>query len=253
VLEEAISVSQGLTEQEVRNLLGAFLFSGDDVYKKVKVLSGGEKSRLALTKILLSPPNLLLMDEPTNHLDIPSCEILEQAMEQFEGTLVLITHDRRLMNRVCTNILEIDGGNVELFLGNYDDYRYKKALMEKDGDNSPAPKGEPSVPKKEPNPSKESRKDRKRREAQARISLARQMAPIRTEIKKIEQELQSKEARRKEIETIMADPANYENKDLMLPLLEEEPAVSKDIKNLEARWEELQMKLEEMDNTTPET
>jgi ATP-binding cassette subfamily F protein 3 len=252
VLEEAISVSQGLTEQEVRNLLGAFLFSGDDVYKKVRVLSGGEKSRLALTKILLSPPNLLLMDEPTNHLDIPSCEILEQAMEQFEGTLVLITHDRRLMNRVCTNILEIDSGNVELFLGNYDDYRYKKALMEKDGDNSPAPEMEPSIPKKGPNPSKESRKDRKRREAQARISLARQMAPIRTEIKKIEQELQSKEARRKEIETIMADPANYEDKDLMLPLLEEEPAVSKDIKNLEARWEELQMKLEEMENAALE-
>jgi len=248
VIEEAISVSPGLTEQEVRNLLGAFLFSGDDVYKKVRVLSGGEKSRLALTKILLAPPNLLLMDEPTNHLDIPSCEILEQAMEQFQGTLVLITHDRRLMNRICTNILEIDGGNADLFLGNYDDYRYKRALMEKESDQSPAPKIQPSIPETEPDINKESRKNRKRREAQARIALSRKMAPIRTEIEKVEQELQSKEARKREIETIMADPANYEDKGLMLPLLEEEPVVSKDIKNLEARWEELQIKLEEMEN-----
>jgi ATP-binding cassette, subfamily F, member 3 len=246
VLDEAASTAKGVTEQVVRNLLGAFLFSGDDVFKKVKVLSGGEKSRLALAKILLAPPNFLLMDEPTNHLDIPSCEILEQAMEQYQGTLMLITHDRRLMNRVCTAILEVRDGNAELFLGNYDDYLHKRKLIEEEEEVH-----QESKPKDEPNGQdstethKESRKERKRREAQARIALSRKVGPVKAEVKKIEADLEEKESRRREIQTIMADPSNYENKEVMLPLLEEEPALGKEIKILEARWEELQQTLEE--------
>ena len=248
-LDEAYSVSPGIPEQEVRNLLGAFLFSGDDVFKKVKVLSGGEKSRLALTKILLSPPNLLLMDEPTNHLDIASCEILEEGLKKFQGTLVLITHDRRLMNSVCTGILEIENGVQEYYLGNYEDYRYKKRLMEKDEVNSPPTLPEPVVERREPSEPNESRKERRRREAQDRISLFKKQAPIREEIQQIEKELDVKESRKREIEGIMADPAIYEDRERLLPLLEEDPALSKEIKTLESRWEELQMQLDETEDS----
>ena len=248
-LDEAQSVSPGMSEQEIRNLLGAFLFSGDDVHKKVGVLSGGEKSRLALTKILLAPPNLLLMDEPTNHLDISSCEILEEGLKKFEGTLVLITHDRRLMNSVCTGILEIEHGVAEYYPGNYEDYRHKKKLMEESEVESPLPLPEPETEKSEPSGPKESRKERKRREAQNRISLSRKQAPLRDEIRRIEDELARKESRKREIEALMADPAIYENRETLLPLLEEDPVLNKEIIRLESRWEELQNQLEEMENS----
>jgi ATP-binding cassette subfamily F protein 3 len=256
VLEEAYSVVSGIPEQEVRNLLGAFLFSGDDVHKKVKVLSGGEKSRLALTKILLSPPNFLLMDEPTHHLDIPSCEVLEEGLKKYTGTLVLITHDRRLMNAICTSILEIDSGQAEHFLGNYEDYQYKKKLMEEAEAPEPLAKAQPAKPQAEvvrdsdASATKESRKDRKRREAQSRIILYKKQAPIRKEIEKIEKELEKKESRKKEIERLMADPANYDNKELILSLCEEDPILAKEIRNLESRWEYLHNRLEEIEDNS---
>jgi ATP-binding cassette subfamily F protein 3 len=246
VLEEAVSASPKLTEQEVRNLLGAFLFSGDDVYKKVKVLSGGEKSRLALTKILLSPPNLLLMDEPTNHLDIPSCEILEAGLKKFSGTLVLITHDRRLMNSVCTGILEIEPGRAEYYLGNYEEYQYKKKLDSElenpEITETPSPKNPDEDESK-----KESKKDRKRKEAELRHTLSKLRAPIQKQIKQIETELEKKETRKKHLQALMADPKTYENKELLLPLIEELPIVETEIKSMEEKWEELQAELESIE------
>ncbi len=250
VLEEASAVSPGLPEQEIRNLLAAFLFSGDDVQKKVKVLSGGEKSRLALVKILLAPPNLLLMDEPTNHLDIPSCEILEEGLKRFTGTLVMITHDRRLMNEVCTTIMEIKDGTAEYYIGNYEDYQYKKALMEKEQEISVSPPAVTTPRASAPDLSGESRKERKRREAQNRIALFKRQAPIRAEIEQIEKRMQKRESRLKEIETLMAEPSNYENKDLIVPLLQECSSLSQEIKDLETRWEEMHTKLEELEGSS---
>jgi ATP-binding cassette subfamily F protein 3 len=249
VLEESHSVSLGITEQEVRNLLGAFLFSGDDVYKKVKVLSGGEKSRLALTKILLNPPNFLLMDEPTNHLDIPSCEILEDGLKKFEGTLVLITHDRRLMNEICTGILEIDGGNPDYYLGNYDDYWQKKTQLESEQGEASTVEMKPPAPDVTDSAGRESRKERKRREAQTRLALFKQQTPIREEIQRLEKQIEVKESRRKELETLLSDPSICTQRDLVVPLLAEEPILAGDIKKLEARWEDLQAHLEAMENS----
>ncbi len=248
VLDEAMPPIPGMAESEVRGVLGAFLFSGDDVHKKVRVLSGGEKSRLALAKMLLFPPNVLLMDEPTNHLDIPSCQVLEEALGKYDGALVLITHDRRLMNNVCTGILEIMNGSVEYYIGNYDDYQYKKRLMETEGlcnaEESPSAK---SQKEKAPPEAREDKKERKRREAEARKALSKRKAPLLDELGKIEKELAHNESRRQEIQSAMADPEIYANKDRIRPLLEEEPRLSKRIKELESRWEELHSQLELMD------
>ncbi|MFT6832337.1 MAG: ATP-binding cassette subfamily F protein 3, partial [Planctomycetota bacterium] len=125
VLEEALDTDARVTEQAVRTLLGSFLFSGDSVFKRVEVLSGGEKSRLALVKLLLDPPNLLLMDEPTTHLDMSSIDALVAAMTQFEGTLVFISHDVHFIKTLANKVIHTAGGQLTPYLGDYEFYLHK--------------------------------------------------------------------------------------------------------------------------------
>src|SRR5438552_983909 len=132
ILEEAFDTPQRLTEQFVRTLLGCFLFSGDDVFKKVDVLSGGEKSRLALVKLLLDPPNLLLMDEPTTHLDMSSIDALAYALDQFQGTLIFISHDVYFIRALANHVVHINAGQLTHYPGGYQYYLDKtKALSER--------------------------------------------------------------------------------------------------------------------------
>ena len=127
VFEEISDAYPQMSNTEIRNLLAAFLFTGDDVFKEVRDLSGGEKGRLSLSKLMLSRANLLLLDEPTNHLDITSKEILEEAIRNYEGTVIYVSHDRYFINRTATRILELSGGSFVNYIGNYDYYLQKKA------------------------------------------------------------------------------------------------------------------------------
>lgn len=179
VLQEALDTRRSHSEQTVRTLLGSFLFRGETVFKKVEVLSGGEKSRLGLARLLLDPPNLLLMDEPTTHLDMASVDVLIEALKRFEGTLCFISHDVYFIRQLANHIIHVNRGRVTWYPGDYDYFLHKKALEE--GEEAELFRSEerieaahrPTVPVAKPVPAGESRpgpksKEQKRREAQER-------------------------------------------------------------------------------------
>ncbi len=139
IIEEIHNLIPTANEGEVRSILGRFLFSNDEVFKPIDVLSGGEKARVMLTKLFLTDSNLLLLDEPTNHLDIYSKEVLEQALDDYDGTMLIISHDRYFLNNICQKIIELEDGKATLYLGNYDDYLAKKAQLSNAPNSAPAP------------------------------------------------------------------------------------------------------------------
>jgi ATP-binding cassette subfamily F protein 3 len=186
VLEELASVARLDDHPRLRGHLGAFLFSGDDVEKRVAVLSGGEKARLALAKLLLRPSNVLVLDEPTNHLDVDACEVLEAALAAYEGTLLFISHDRRFIDALATRVIEVTSGPLREFLGNYGDYRARLALEAGRGaaaPGKPAQDERAAAPGRAPAaaPQREAR-ERQRDERRARERLSRKLATLEGEI-----------------------------------------------------------------------
>ena len=203
-----------------RDLLGRFLFSGDDVDKPVAVLSGGERSRLALARMLVSPANLLCMDEPTNHLDIPSRDALEDALEEYTGALVLITHDRHLIRTVADRIVEVRGGRVTSFDGGYDSYLERAA-----------PEPEPPAAPDEREP-RVSAKDRRRMEARARAETK----DLRDRVGRLEQRIAGVGAELKSLEAVMADPQVYSSGTDVAALVRDYESAKQRLARLEGEW-----------------
>src|SRR5205807_1541499 len=126
MLDDLYEAAPRHTQTELRNLLGCFLFSEDDVFKTIQVLSGGERNRYALARMLLHPSNFLLLDEPTNHLDLRAKDVLLDSLQKFTGTVVFVSHDRYFIDKLATRIFEVGDGKVEVFAGNYEDYLWRK-------------------------------------------------------------------------------------------------------------------------------
>ena len=219
VFEEAMRTDTTGTVSEVRNILGAFRFTGNDADKMVSYLSGGEKSRLALAKLLIRPANLLLMDEPTNHLDIESREILEEALRQFQGTLLFTSHDRRFIDAVASRTLELEYGVLTDYPGNYSYYLWKQEQNEAAQQVADPPVGGPSRaesgrdgPPTESEPSKrELEKERKRKEAEFRQAVHRELGPSKKRLDALEKSIEDAEQALAELEQVLADPASYED------------------------------------------
>ena len=213
VFEEAADTPQRVTEQFIRTLLGCFLFQGDDVFKKVGVLSGGEKSRLALVKLLLDPPNLLLMDEPTTHLDMASIDALAYALDQFQGTLIFISHDVYFIRALANHVVHVNAGRLTPYPGGYQYYLDKtkahsaRAALTSNGGN-----GGESVEKRAPAASRPSvdRKEQKRLEAEQRQARSNQRKAQQQIVDRLEREIQELEARLKELTAELENPATYE-------------------------------------------
>jgi ATP-binding cassette subfamily F protein 3 len=185
----------------VQTILGAFLFSGDDVEKLTRVLSGGERSRLALARILVAPGNLLLMDEPTNHLDLDSSDALAEALATYDGTLVFVSHNRSFVRRLATRTWDVEGGRVETYPGTLDEYLAWQ--LERRDPSAVAKRAEPT------DRPRDRERDRKRAEAERRAKRSRALRPLKAEVERLEKEIAEIEAAQKARSAELADPAVY--------------------------------------------
>jgi ATP-binding cassette subfamily F protein 3 len=252
VYGELLSIATNESQTDLRTLLGTFLFSGDDeIDKKVSVLSGGEKSRLVLAKMLLKPANLLLLDEPTSHLDIPSRNVLEMALKQFQGTICLITHDRHLINEIDNNVIEIDRGIPNVFPGNYDYYLYKKQLTqtgEARKEWEKEVKGEVRVEEKEPGKKKAKYmvKEERRRRAQEMDEFRRRLSSLEKRFREVEKSLHEATQKLDDLNQKLSDPNLYLNQQETYETIQTHQKVQEQVKELTQSWESLALELEGM-------
>lgn len=218
-----------LNNTRIRNVLAAFLFTGDDVFKRIGDLSGGERGRVSLAKLMLSNANFLILDEPTNHLDITSKEILEQALNQYTGTVLYVSHDRYFINKTATRILELTGETFINYIGNYDYYLEKKDLMNK----LYAAPAEETSPSQAPEGSEIKQDWKAQKEEQARIRKRQ------NDLKKAEDEITKLEERETELDAMLEQPEICSDVARLLELHKEKEAIAEKLTTLYELWESL--------------
>jgi ATP-binding cassette subfamily F protein 3 len=238
-------LSPGVREQDLRNYLGGFNFPGDMASDPIEHFSGGEKARLALALIVWQRPNLLLLDEPTNHLDLETREALTVALAQFEGTLVLVSHDRHLLRATTDQFLIVSDGRLSPFDGDLDDYRdwlFKTKL-------APEEQAAPLPEKKKPEPAPSvDRREQKKKEAGERQARSAARKPLESRLKRLEEQMAKLSAKKAAIDAQLADPANYgeDRKDALKTLILDQAYAARELEQAESAWLELQRQLEDL-------
>jgi ATP-binding cassette subfamily F protein 3 len=236
VLEEVEDAAPTDLIPQVRNLLGAFLFRGDDIYKSVSVLSGGEKNRIALLKMLLHPANLLVLDEPTNHLDINSKDILLEALKKYDGTVLFVSHDKYFIENLADRVLELGDGKATSYVGDYAYYLEKKAQQEEaalGGTNATQDKAATA-----PKPTQLSREESKQRKRDLK-KLERELEQVMADLDALEQEISR-------LNEDMAKPENYSDGAKIKELKAQLDAAESALESKTARWEELETAISEL-------
>ena len=240
IIEEVNQVALNETIGFVRSVCGAFLFSGDDVDKSIGILSGGEKARVALAKLLLSPGNLMLMDEPTNHLDLMSSEILTDALADYKGTLIFVSHNQSFVNRLATKIWDIKGQVIEEYPGNLNEYYDHLERISKTPSAAPDKKQVQVSSSKD----KKDRKAKRRQDAEKRKLITATLKPIQDKLTVLEERIADLEKRQAELEKILSDPDIFGDKSKSLLSLNEYREVRDKLNELIGRWEFAQDQLE---------
>lgn len=232
ILDELKQAGTAKTEQELRNVLGCFLFSDEDVFKKIKVLSGGEKSRVALAKTLISEANFLLLDEPTNHLDFISENILIQALQQYKGSFVVLSHNRYFVSQVANKIWYIENKEIKEYPGTYEEYEYWRKKNEASGVVAEPPKKTSTQTEPTPVP---------------KVSLnENKIKGLERELKKIEESIKEQEKKKAEAEADLSKPEIYEDFHKLSQAQQQFDAVNKALNELNKRWEEIALELDEL-------
>ena len=249
VLSEALSTAGHVTEESVRSLLGCFLFTGDDVFKTVGVLSGGEKSRLALVKILLNPPNLLLMDEPTTHLDMASIEAVIEALKQYSGTLIFISHDVYFIRQLGNKVVHVNAGELTHYAGDYQYYLEKSSADSARAGLTAGLAGQPStqVAPKQIKRSREEIKAQKRREAEDRQRRSKKRKDAQQAVHDLEKRIARLEQKQNELTAELEKPETYENAGKAVQINRDLSDVTRNLEALSPKWEEAAARLEEIE------
>jgi ATP-binding cassette subfamily F protein 3 len=231
----------------VRSICGAFMFSGDDVDKPIKVLSGGEKARVALARLIAKPGNLMLMDEPTNHLDLASAEALAASLATFDGTLVFVSHNRSLIRTLATRVWNVEDGRVETYPGTLDEYMYSMAqrrIAVAAADEAAAPRDpRGAVPRPAARATGDD-KQRKRREAEARQKRSTRLGPLEKLVAQLEDRIATLEAEQKVRSAELSDPGVYDDAQRRNKLLNDYQGAADKLDELTARWEKAMAELE---------
>ena len=254
VLDEAMEkVKSQVHTQDVRGMLGTFLFRGDDVFKKVKVLSGGEKSRLALVKLLLSPPNLMLLDEPTTHLDMPSIDAVIQALKDYTGTLIFVSHDLHFIRALAKRTIRIESGRSTDFPGDYDYYLWKSgSASEKGGLVEGLRDARPTEHSAGPGKNKAvSAKERRRINAESQKKARQEKNKMEQRVARLEKEILSLEEEQTEVNELLANPESYNDPEKGKALNEKAARIARRLKERNYEWEIEAGKLGELQNKKP--
>jgi ATP-binding cassette subfamily F protein 3 len=238
VLQSVEEVSSTETKTQLRTLLGSFLFHGDDVFKQVSILSGGEKSRLALARMLLRPANFLIMDEPTNHLDMRSKKVLQAALEEYEGTFLIVSHDRAFLNPIINKVLELRPGSMHLYLGSMSEYFAKKKQESL---------SQQTVASIKPLENLKATTHAARQEEQSRKKAKeKELRSVKRQLEAVEAEIAHHEQRKSEIEHLLADPEMYKKGDEAKAVSAEYKSVQKDLHDAYWRWGKVSEQLEKI-------
>ena len=234
ILKELQSFAPRHSETELRSILGSFLFTGDDVFKKIKVLSGGEKSRVALAKALTADANFLILDEPTNHLDMQSVNILIQALQQYEGTFIAVSHDRFFLDNIANKIWFIEDHQIKEYPGTYQEYEEWQAKRKLQPKAAPAPQ-----PKKE-----EKKEPAKQQPAEDR---SKQLKKLNNDLSRMEQQIADLENEVKQLESRLADEDIYNNANKLKETNSTYKQKQSDVKRLQEQWETLAEQIMELE------
>ena len=248
VVEEVYKAVPEATIGFVRSICGAFLFSGADVDKRVNVLSGGERARVSLARLLVKPGNFMLMDEPTNHLDIQSSETLIDALKDYSGTLLFVSHNQSFVNSLATKIWDVVEQGIVEYPGSLNEYY--ESIQEKEKNTAEnVPVSGKTREGKNTGKTREDKKREKREKAEKRQQIHNTVKPIRTNLARVEDRIAKMEKRQKEVEKDLADPDVFQNRERSIPLLSEYKNLKEKLDQSFLEWEKLQEKLELAQNS----